>query len=130
MVLLVIALTLQTVAEPEAPLSVARVRARLAQPAALQIVLREVPRPIFRLEVRGHRYWTDEPQVWNFSTPPMSPLLPPQSIGESGIGATGGGGGVEVLSAIAAVRRSLKERAARREVQKALAEFCALHECS
>ena len=129
MVLLAMAMVLQT-AEAELPVSVAQVRARLARPAPLQTSLLELPRPTFRVEVREHPYWTDEPVAWNFTMPPMSPLVPPRSLGEPGIGTTAAGVGFDPRSAIAAARHALRERAARKEVQKAVAEFCAVIGCS
>src|SRR5262245_10754188 len=87
------------------PASLARIGKQLAQSAGLQIVLpRETP-PTFRVEVREHLYWTDEPLVNPFKVPPMSALAPPRSPGEPGVGAAGAGGGVgfDPYAAIAGV---------------------------
>ena len=126
--LLAIAIGVQT-GEAELPVSVARIRAQLEQSPGLQIALPELPSPTFRVEVRGKRYWTDDPLIPNFTVPPMAPLLPPRTFGDPAIGAVGGGG-VDPFSAFAAARRAIQKRAARREVEKALAEFCAIYRCS
>lgn len=111
------------------PASLARIGKQLAQPAGLQIVLPNDTTPTFRVEVREHLYWTDEPLVNLFKVPPMSALAPPRSPGEPGFGATGGGVGVDPYAAIAGVRHFFQRRAAQKEVREVLAELCALTTC-
>ena len=124
--LLAIAVALQA-AEPQATVSLDRLRAQLAQPAALPITIPDLPRPTFRVEVHEHPYWIDDPLAWHWDMPPMSPLVAPGSAWLAGGGA---GGGTDVLPAIKAARRSRQLRAARREVVKDFADFCASHDCS
>ena len=113
------------------PASLARIGKQLAQPAGFQIVLQKETPPTFRVEVREHLYWTDEPLVNRFKVPPMSALAPPRSPGEPSVGAAGAGGGVgfDPYAAIAGVRHFFQRRAAEKEVREVLAELCAVTAC-
>ncbi len=121
--------------DPPAPLtspaSLARIGRQLAQPTGLRIALPKETSPTFRVEVREHLFWTDEPPVNLFTVPPMSALAPPRSPGEPGVGATGAGGGVgfDPYAAIAGVRHFFQRRAAEKEVREVLAELCAVTAC-
>lgn len=119
--------------DPPAPLtspaSLARIARQLAQPTGLQIALPKETSPTFRVEVREHLYWTDDPPVNLFKVPPMSALAPPRSPGEPGAGA-GGGVGFDPYAAIAGVRHFFQRRAAEKEVREVLAELCAVTACS
>jgi hypothetical protein len=131
MLVLAVSLALQSATEPEPPVSMDRIRARLAAPATLQLALPE-PTAEFRIVIHEHPYWNDEPLGSNFKVPPMTALAAPAAPGSpewfASQGAAGGGG-VEMLSLIAHVRRALEERSARKEVQQAIAEFCAANSC-
>jgi hypothetical protein len=132
MLLFAISLALQSVTEPELPVSVDRIRTRLAEPATLQIALPE-PTVQFRIVIHEHPYWNDEPLGSNFKVPPMTALTAPAGVGSPewfvSHSAAAGGGGVELLSLFAHVRHAIQERSARKEVQHAIAEFCAANSC-
>jgi hypothetical protein len=131
MLLLVVALALQSAAEPEPPVSLDRIRALLAAPASIQIALPE-PTVEFHIVIREHPYWTDEPLDSRFRVPPMTALAAPAAPGSPewflNQGAAAGGG-VDPFSLIAHVRHAIQERNARKEVQQAIAEFCATNPC-
>jgi hypothetical protein len=128
MVLLAVALALQSAAEPELAVSVEKVRAGLARPATFQITLPE-PKVHFRILIQEHPSWTDEPPGWSFKAPPMTPLSAP-AFGPPGsiAGGSGKAGGVEMLSLIGAsilvianaahARHAIQERNAQKEVHQ------------
>ncbi len=131
MLLIAVSLALQSATDPEPPVSMDRIRARLAAPAPIQIALPE-PTVEFRILIREHPYWTDEPLDSRFRVPPMTPLAAPAAVGSpewfTSQGAAAGGG-VEMLSLFGHIRHAIEERRARREVQRALAEFCETNAC-
>ena len=93
--------------------SLARVRELLTRRApALKIT---TPEPTYKVEVIQHPYFTTTPFVWTFA----------------GGGVPIGGGGDEGLgAAVRAIKRKFDERGAREEVSRAIAAFCATHECN
>lgn len=130
MLLLAVSLALQSASEPEPPVSMDRIRARLAAPAPIQIALPE-PAVEFRVVIHEHPYWNDEAPS-PFKVPPMTALAAPAAPGSPEWFVSQGAaaaGGVEMLSLIAHVRHAIQERTARKEVQQAIAEFCATNSC-
>lgn len=107
-------------ADQESPVSIDRIRARLKRPPPLQIAAPSGDRPTFRIEVRARRFVlqpTDEKA--------FDPTFGLPSVGELLMD------GIEnVRSAAVHYKRRRAERRARKEVDDALAAFCAIRECS
>jgi hypothetical protein len=117
-----------TAAQPDSSLS--RIRARLSRPEKVHFATdRQLPEPTFRIEIRQHPYYTEVPFIWTFQGGGM-PLTAPglEHMGGSQLPHSFGSGS-EILPLFTSLKRSLDEHAARAEVQKALAEFCATHIC-
>jgi hypothetical protein len=130
---LTVAIALQASSAPPPSASdalLARIREALAKgPPRLRIT---TPEPTYRVEIREHPYFRDLPMTWSFagggvptterrvdgSTPVISVGVP-----------IGGGGDAGVLPMLRALRAKLGEHAAREEVSRAIAEFCATHAC-
>jgi hypothetical protein len=122
----------------ELPVSVARIRAGLERTQVLRLTLTD-RKPDFRVDIRERRFEEDLLNRLDFRSGPVPPgglyaFEQRQRIGPPGIAQPLVM--VDVLaigqalhSAIANARRSSAERAAREEVQRALAEFCATHDC-
>jgi len=110
--------------------SLDRIRERLSQTSWLRISPdRELPHPMFRIEIHEHPYFTERPFVWTFAGggyPLTAPGL--ERMGGSGLPKSFGGGN-DILPMFTSLKRALDTRAARAEVQKALEEFCAAHSC-
>ena len=106
---------------PQDDAQLARIRKALDRPAQLRITPRE---PTFRVEVRQHPYFTDQPFVWTFDGGGV-PMAAPQ------FSATGTPPIVQVdaLPLITRARKALAQRAAEREVRRAMADYCASHSC-
>ena len=110
------------------PVSLDRIRASLARQPALRITPPPPP-ATFRVEVIEHPFFADIPFEWNFATgggfassaPSATPGAPPP-LGHVN-------GGSDILPLFGHMKRALAERAARREVQQTVAEFCATHSC-
>ena len=130
MLLLAVALALQSATAPEPSASLDRIRSLLAAPATLQIVLPE-PAVEFHIIIREHPYWIDEPPGSRFQVPPMTPITVPAAPGspEWFASQSTAGGSVDPGSLIAHVRHAIQERHARKEVERAIAEFCAANSC-
>lgn len=117
---------------PHAPAdaSLDRIRERLSQTSWLRISPdRDLPQPMFRIEIHEHPYFTERPLVWTFAGggyPLTAPGL--ERMGGSGLPKSFGGG-TDVLPLFTSLKRVLATRAAKAEVQKALEEFCAAHTC-
>jgi hypothetical protein len=107
-------------ADQETSASIDRVRAGLKRPPPLQIAAPSGNRPTFRIEVRARPFVlqpTDEKA--------FDPTFGLPSIGELLMN------GIEnVRSAVVHYKRRRAERRARKEVDDALAAFCAIRECS
>lgn len=103
--------------DQELPVSVDRISASLKRPPPLQIA---APSPVFRIEVRA-RPFVLEP----VDEKPFDPTFGLPSVGELLMD------GIENFR-LAAVhyKRRHAERRARKEVDDALAAFCAVRECS
>jgi hypothetical protein len=107
-------------ADQESPVSIDRIRAGLKRPPPLQIAAPSGDRPTFRIEVRARPFVlqpTDEKA--------FDPTFGLPSVGELLMD------GIEnVRSAAVHYKRRRAERRARKEVDDALAAFCAIRECS
>jgi len=112
--------------------SLNRIRLRISRPQRIHFATDQpLPEPTFRIEIRQHPYFTEMPFIWTFQgggSPMTAPGLEhmggsmlPQSFGNKG--------GTDILPLFTSLKRGLDEHAARAEVQKALAEFCATHLC-
>jgi hypothetical protein len=102
------------------PVSLDRIRAALEEPPpVLQVPAASSGMPAFRVEVRQ--------PVWDFrpiEEDTFDPTLGLPSVGELLMG------GIEKIhSTVVNYKRGRAERRARREVDEALAAFCAVHEC-
>jgi len=118
----------------EAPASDAtldRISARLSRPARIHFTTDQpLPEPTFRIEIRQHPYFTEVPFIWTFQgggSPITAPGL--EHMGGSMLPQSFGKGGTDILPLFGKLKHGLDEHAARAEVQKALAEFCATHIC-
>jgi hypothetical protein len=106
--------------DSELPLSIERIRAALKrQPPLLQIPAPSADTPTFRIEVQG-RFSDLEPN----DDKPFDPTYGLPSVGELLMG-----GVQKIGSAVVDYKRRRAERRARKEVDDALAAFCAVHEC-
>jgi hypothetical protein len=109
---------------------VARIRDLLARRAPVLKI--STPEPTYKVEIIQHPYFTTVPFVWTFAgggvptaqrqTDASSPLI---SVGVP----IGGGGDAGIGAAFRALKSKFDERAARDEVGRAVAEFCATHAC-
>jgi hypothetical protein len=126
-------LALQAADAPPSHLSVSldRIRAGLARPAPLIIVVPEQG-VHFRVEVKQRRYFPDLPPI-DFGVGPSgsSPSRVPQ------VGTTPALVGVDLLAIGRGIAREIQRarharggREAQEEVAAALREFCATHDCS
>jgi hypothetical protein len=139
------ALVLAAAAEPAAaqiappPVSLARIRAELARPPAIDlsvvdpsVLASAVDASLhFHVEVQGRRYYRDIAPLWETQLGP-TPTLPPSSL-------SGGSPalvqvdllrlGRRVGSAVSKARRATDEDAAYQEVEAAKQEFCADRAC-
>jgi hypothetical protein len=107
-------------ADQESSVSIDRIRAGLKRPPPLQITAPSGDRPTFRIEVQAPPFVlqpTDEKA--------FDPTFGLPSVGELLMD------GIEnVRSAAVRYKRRRAERRARKEVDDALAAFCAIRECS
>ena len=108
-------------ADPPLPVSMDRIRAGLNQPPTrLQIPPPSADLPTFRIEVREPLF-TLEP----VDEEPSDPTMGLPSMGELLMN------GIEhIRSAVVDYKRGRAERRARKEVDGALAAFCAVRECT
>lgn len=102
------------------PVSLERIRAALEEPPpVLRVPIRSSDIPTFRVEVR---------QELSFLQPieeePFDPTWGLPSVGELVVG-----GIDKIRSAVVGYKRGRAKRRARKEVEEALAAFCAVHEC-
>lgn len=132
--LLLLAIAMQSAADAPATdeASLRRIREKLAKPAPSLVVKAPTPEPTFKIEVQQHPYFTELPFVWTFNgggvPTTQGPTGPGQPLITVGV-PIGGGGEGGVLAALRSLRNSLQERAAKDEVSRAIAEFCATHAC-
>jgi hypothetical protein len=107
-------------ADQESPVSIDRIRASLKRPPPLQIPPPPGDRPTFRIEVRARPFVLQSAEENAFD-----PTFGLPSVGELLMD------GIEnVRSAAVHYKRRRAERRARKEVDDALAAFCAIRECS
>jgi len=113
--------------------SLRRIREKLAKPAPSLVVKAPTPEPTFKVEVQQHPYFIEIPFVWTFNGGgfplTQTPTGPGQPLITVGV-PIGGGGEGGVLPALRALRAKLQDRAAKDEVSRAIAEFCATHACT
>jgi hypothetical protein len=100
------------------PVSIERIRAALKRQPLLQIPPQSGDAPTFRIEVRG-RFSVLQP----IDDKPFDPTFGLPSVGELLMG------GVQKIGSAIDYKRRRAERRARKEVDDALAAFCAMHEC-
>ena len=109
------------------PVSVDRIRRALQRTPTLRVSTPPPDPPTYRVQIIEHPYFRSEPHEWKYdgggyassgpsTTPGGIPWTPPLAQ-------------VDALPMIAAAKQALGERAARREVQQAMAEFCAQYSC-
>jgi len=118
-------LALQSPAQAQAadsplPVSLERIRAGLKQPPPLLQPAPSGDRPTFRIEVRERPFVLQPPDE-----KPFDPTFGLPSVGELLMDGIGG-----VRSAAVHYKRRRVERRARKEVDDALAAFCADRECT
>lgn len=110
----------QQAADAQLPVSIERIRAALQQPPpVLQNPAAPADIPMFRVAVQEQSLIL-EPVVET----PFDPTYGLPSIGELVIGGIG-----KIKSAVVNYKRSRAERRAKKEVDDALAAFCAVREC-
>jgi len=123
--------------EPTLPVSLSRIREMVAQPVVLRVVLPETPVD-FRVDVRERQPLAllDTLDVESGPVPPgglyafeqrqrAGQMWLGQPLAQTDLMATAH----SIGAAVGKVRRARAENAAREEVQRALAEFCATHNC-
>ena len=131
---LLLAIVMQSASDAPATDTAAlrRIREKLAKAAPSLVIKPPTPEPTFKVEIQQHPYFTDIPFVWTFNgggvPTTQRPTGPGQPLITVGV-PIGGGGEGGVLPMLRALRSSLQERAAKDEVSRAIAEFCATHAC-
>jgi hypothetical protein len=118
------------------PVSISRIRNALKKPEGLRV--RPAPRADFKVEINEAQRFRDLLDLLDFGSGPVAPggwyafqqrQLLGQQQSQPLVSFDAGAMGQAVGSAIANARRARAERLARDEVQRALIEFCATHEC-
>lgn len=104
------------------PAALRRIAAALAQPVRLRI---SAPQPTFHIEIQQHPYFRELPFTWNWAGAGGVPTGAPHATGSG----TPPLVQVDVLPLLRDAVHAMSERAAEREVQRAVAEFCATHAC-
>ena len=99
--------------------SLARIRAALAHEPRLLAPAPPIEAPTFRVEVEQHIDLTRA-----VDDPPIDPTMGIPSAAQLLVGGVG-----KIGSAVAGYKRGRAKRKAAKEVQDALAEFCAVHAC-
>ncbi len=129
-------------ASPAGPVSLVRIRAALDRPAPLRIALPK-PKADFHVEIRDRPLYSPNllgpvETLWSTAAGPVPPgglraFEQRQRLGEQWsqpmLSVDLLSMAASVRTAIANARRAGAEKAAREEVRRALAEFCATHEC-
>jgi len=111
--------------------SLARIRERLQEPPSTLTL--SFPQATFTVYVEGRR-----PLENVFAQPPWVPVpdefAPPKISGVGGLENPGSrqaipivGGSIDYVAATHAISRSIRTRAARAEVKRAIAEYCSAH---
>ena len=118
------------------PVSMSRIRDALKRPEGLRV--RPAPKADFKVEINEAQRFRDLLDLLDFGGGPVAPggwyafqqrQLLGQQQSQPMVSFDAGAMGQAVGSAIAKARRARAERIARDEVQRALIEFCAAHEC-
>ena len=117
------------------PVSISRIREALKKPEGLRV--RPAPRADFKVEINETQRFRDLLDLLDFGSGPVAPggwysFQQRQLLGQQSqplVNFDAGALGQAVGSAITKARRARAERIARDEVQRALIEFCATHEC-
>jgi hypothetical protein len=126
----------------ELPVSLVRIQRELHRPAPLQLTLPEVPAH-FHVEIRERPLYSANllgpvEELWSTRTGAvprgkLNAFEQRQHTGEQWsqplVSADLSSIGAAFKRAIAAARRAHAERAAREDVQREVAEFCATHDC-
>jgi len=115
-------------ADTALPVSLARVREGLQRRSTLRI---NVPPPepaTFRVEIIEHPFFHAEPKPWDFNGGGYASSAPSATAGAPPPGGRPPGGS-DILPLFTKAKRALDEHAARREVQQAIADFCAQYSC-
>jgi hypothetical protein len=103
------------------PVSLERIRAALAQPPPRLVVpAPSLEVPTFRVEITTQDLWNPAP----LDEPAFDPTWGLPSAGELLMGGIG-----KIGSAVGGYKRKRAKGRARKEVDDALAAFCAVHEC-
>jgi hypothetical protein len=105
--------------DSQSPASLRRIRAALKEPPPILWVPTSGEVPTFRVAVR-QPFWNLDP----IEEGAMDPTMGLPSAGELLMGGIG-----KIHSAAVGYKRKRAERRARKEVEDALAAFCAVHEC-
>jgi hypothetical protein len=117
-------------AAPAASASLDRIRAALARTPALRV---DAPPPppatTYRVEIIEHPFFTEIPYEWNFATGGGFPSSAPSATPGAPPPLSHVAGGTDILPLFGKVKHAFAERAAQREVQQTVAEFCATHSC-
>jgi hypothetical protein len=117
------------------PVSLSRIRGALNKPEGLRV--RPAPLADFKVEINEAQRFRDLLDLLDFGSGPVAPggwysAQQRQLLGQQSqplVNFDAGAIGQAVGSAISKARRARAERIARDEVQRALIEFCATHEC-
>ena len=112
---------------PALPVSLDRIKAGLQRAPTLRIDA-PPPEPTYRVKIVQHPYFLEVPFTWTFAGGGV-PSSAPSVMPTSGIPWTPPLVQTDALPALKAARRALAERAARREVQQTIQEFCAQYTC-
>jgi hypothetical protein len=117
----------------ELPVSLSRIREALKKPDPRLAV--PPPKPDFKIEVNEEQRFRDLVDLLDFSPSPVVPAVwfgpavggsrtqPLVSMSVSDLGTA-------VVRSVTKARRARAERLAQEEVQRALIQFCASHECA
>jgi hypothetical protein len=114
---------------PQLPVSLSRIREALKKPE--NPLTSPQAKADFKVEIAEQQRFQDLVDLLDFSASPVVPAVlfggsqtqPLVSVSLSGIGAS-------VANSVAKARRARAERLAREEVERALSQFCASHECA
>jgi hypothetical protein len=106
------------------PVSLDRIRRGLERPPGLRVSA-PMPEPTYRVRVVQHPYFLEVPFTWTFA----GGGVPAAAPSGAGVSSTPPLIQVDALPMLTGAVHAIRERAARHEVQQAIAEFCAEHSC-
>jgi hypothetical protein len=110
------------------PVSLDRIREGLQRKPALRISAPPPEPPTYRVEIIQHPFFRAEPKPWDYNGGGFSSSAPSATAGAPSPGARPQGG-TDILPLFTKAKRALDEHAAIREVQQAIADFCAHYSC-